>query len=183
MQVWDTLLGDTLTRVGSIDLSMAEKRFGAAAWAMHRVDLHSELLRLATSEDAGDSNPAILRLGTQVVSVSSEGSIALLDGSRHSADLIVAADGLHSNLRGTVLGEEIKAASPAGLSAFRFLIDTKVLNDDAKLASLLEAKGPGAAILIDIKETVRERHMMWYPCRKYALPLSSVPLRLCVLIV
>ena len=166
VQVWHTLLGNALRRASSIDLSTAEERFGASAWAVHRVDLHNELLRLATSEDTKGSKPAVLRLGAQVVSASTEGTITLLDGSRHTADLIVAADGLHSILKGTILGREIEGPSPAGLSAFRFLIDTSVLEHDANLAALLEAKGPGAAILIDTNETVSERHMMWYPCRE-----------------
>lgn len=167
LQKWDTLLGDTLKAVASIDLSMAEKVFGAPAWAIHRVDLHTELLRLATGDDRGGSKPATLRLGAPVAAASPEnGSVTLQDGSIHQADLIVAADGLHSVLREAVVGNEVKPPSPGGLSAFRFLIDTKILKEDSGLAATLEAKGPDTAILIDTKETVSERHMVWYPCRE-----------------
>lgn len=154
------MLGDSVKRVATLDLSMAEKKYGAACWAVHRVDLHNELLRLATSEDTTDSEPVTLRLGAQVVDASIDGSITLKDGSRHAADLIVAADGLHSVLRDTVLTHDTKAPSHSGLSSFRFLLDTKVLKDDAKLAQLLEARGPGYAILIDAKDTINERHMV-----------------------
>lgn len=143
------------------------------------MDLHNELLRLATSEDTTDSKPVHLRLGAQVVDASTDGSITLKDGSRHDADLVVAADGLHSVLRDTVLTHDTKAPSPSGLSAFRFLLDTKVLKEDAKLAQLLETEGPWVKMLIDPKENTSDRHMVWYPCRKWvahfsiALPSSS----------
>lgn len=97
---------------------------------------------------------------------SADGSITLKDGSCHTADLIVAADGLHSVLRKTVLTHDTKAPSPSGLSSFRFLIDTKLLKDDAKLAPLLEAR-KGFALMIDAQDKVNERHIVWYPCRKW----------------
>ena len=151
--------------MNSVDFSTAEEKFGASCWSVHRVDLHNELLRLATSEDAANSKPVTLRLGAQVVGGSPDGSITLKDGSRHTADLIVAADGLHSALRDVVLKDDTQAPSPSGLSAFRFLIDTKVLEDDPKFAPLLEAKGQGFTIIIDEKDKVNERHMVWYSCR------------------
>ena len=168
MLQWDTLLGESVERVASLDLRYAENRYGAACYAVHRVDLHNELLRLATSEDTTQLKPVTLRLGAHVVDASTDGSITLKDGSRHAADLIVAADGLHSVLRNTVLTQESKAPSHSGLSSFRFLLDTEVLQrDDIKLAKLLEARHPGYTILIDAKDTINERHMVWYPCRKW----------------
>ena len=154
-----------MKRVNNIDFSMAEEKFGASCWSVHRVDLHNELLRLATSEDAANSKPVTLRLGAQVVDGSPDGSITLKDGSRHTADLIIAADGLHSALRDVVLKDDIMAPSPSGLSSFRFLIDTKVLKSDPKFAPLLEAKGQGFTIIVDEQDKVNERHMVWYPCR------------------
>ena len=177
MLQWDTLLGDSIQRVASLDLSMAEERFGAACWAVHRVDLHNELLYLATRDDGTGSNPVTLRLGAQVVDASTHGSVTLKDGSRHDADLIVAADGLHSVLRNTVLTHDAKTPSLSGLSSFRFLLDTKVLKDDPKFGRVLEAKGPGFTILIDAKDTINERHIVWYPCREYVVHLSSALLR------
>ena len=159
------MLGESLKRVNSVDFSMAEEKYGTSCWSVHRVDFHNELLRLATSEDAASSKPVTLRLGAQVVDGSPDGSITLKDGSRHTADLIVAADGLHSALRDVVLKDDATPPSPTGLSAFRFLIDTKVLEDDPTFAPLLEAKGQGFSIIIDEKDKVNERHMVWYPCR------------------
>lgn len=184
--MWNTLLGDSLHQVASINLSHAEQRFGAAVWAVHRVDLHAELLRLATSKANGaggsgegaavngvsgatastGTKPAVLRLSAQVVGASAESEVVLADGSRHTADMVVAADGLHSVLREAVVGREGKAPEASGHSAFRFLIDTEAMREDKQMAAMLEKKGDGAAILIDQKETVGERHVMWYPCRE-----------------
>ena len=146
---------------------MAEERYGAPVYAVHRVDLHNELLHLAFSQDTTDSKPVILRLGAQVVDASTDGSITLKDGSRHAADLVVAADGLHSVLRDIVVSHDTKPPYPSGLSSFRLMLDTHVFKDDAKLAQLLEARGQGVAIIIDAKEKISERHMVWYPCREW----------------
>ena len=164
---WDVLLGESLKRVNSIDFRNAETKYGASAWSVHRVDLHNELLRLATSVDTANSKPVTLRLGAQVVDGSTDGSITLKDGSRHTADLIVAADGLHSALRNVVLPEDTQASSHSGLSAFRFLVDTKVLEDDPGCRRLLEARCPGFTLVIDENDKVNERHMVWYPCREW----------------
>ena len=45
-------------------------------------------------------------------------SVTLPDGQRHDADLIVAADGLHSVARKLVLGEEAPAVN-CGFAAYR----------------------------------------------------------------
>ena len=164
MMQWDTLLGSSLERVASVDFSMSVEKFGDSCWAVHRIDLHNELLRLATSKDTTKSNPVTLRLGAQVVDASTDGSITLKDGSRHTADLIVAADGLRSVLRDTVLTRDAKAPSPSGLSAFRFLVDTKMLKDNAKLVQILD-RDPGYVIVIDAEEKTVERHMVMYGCR------------------
>jgi salicylate hydroxylase len=133
-------------------------KFGAPFWTVHRVDLHNELLRLTSNLD--------IRLGAKVVVTDTEkGMIQLADGSTHFADLIVGADGLHSVLRGAVLGDEVAAKSTAsGMSAFRFMLPTKELENDDKFKELRRIKGNGNSVLADTTcET--ERHMIWYTCR------------------
>lgn len=156
-----------MKRVNSVDLSDAQERFGACSWSVHRVDLHNELLRLATSQDTTKLKPVTLRLGSQVVDASTDGSITLQDGSRHTADLLVAADGLRSVLRNTVVTHDIKAPSLSGLSAFRFLLDTNVLEDDANFVHFREARRPCFNLIVDEKDTINERHMVWYQCREW----------------
>jgi salicylate hydroxylase len=155
----------------TVDMSAAKERFGAEPWAIHRVDLHNELLRLATSTTESGI-PIKLHLSSEVVSASVEGKILLKDGSTQTADLVVAADGMKSVLREAVTQDPRPAAS-TGLSAFRLLIGTKQLESDEKLANLLKKVNGGANLLADPKETTKERHMMWYACRKYVI--STTP--------
>ena len=166
----NSLAGRDLARVGSIDLSTSEETFGSAAWTVHRVDLHSALLYLATATDIQDSKPATLRLNAQAVDSDIQGAVVLSDGSKYFADLIVAADGLHSALRWKVLAKDTAQLSPPRetvMSAFRFLVDTETLLDQPYLATVLESKGPkDAAMLIDLEDKMHERHMMWYPRRE-----------------
>lgn len=131
--------------------------------AVHRVDLHNEPLRLALDgEDA-----ASLRLGPKTNKVDDQkGVIELDDGSVHQADLIIAADGLHSFMRSAVLKQKSNP-SPTGLSAFRFLIPTDKMESDDALRELLKWKVQSSTIRADTTDTVNERHLVWYSCQGY----------------
>ena len=158
--------GHTLSPNAAVDMSKAEEMFGAKLWAVHRVDLHKELLRLATEEN-GTSRPAKLRLSSEVATAETDGTIVLKDGSVHKADLIVAADGLKSVLQ-KVVNKEAGPPTATGLSAFRFLLDTDTFKDDPKLLETLEKKGPSdVGSLQDTQDPKRTTYMIWYGCRKY----------------
>ncbi|KIW08533.1 uncharacterized protein PV09_01422 [Verruconis gallopava] len=162
LKFWNVLNGENMTLLSSIDLRAANERFGAEPWAVHRVDLHNELLRLATSSN-GPGTPVKLHLSSEVLRGSIDGVVFLKDGSTYSADLVVAADGLKSVLR-----EEVTSAQPiisTGMSAFRFLVDTHQIKENEKLAGLMPKLSGGANLIADVKETAKERHMMWYACR------------------
>ena len=164
---WDTVDGTTLDTIVSLDMSASEQRFGAPMVTIHRVDLHEELLRLALLEDS--KTPKVeLHLASKVVAADAEeGTVELADGTLHRADLIVAADGLHSVLKSIVLGDESLAGARTGLSAFRFLISAAELRQDPEIAKFLEWKCVGPTIMADTRETdpERERHMVWYECQ------------------
>ena len=164
---WETVDGMTLKQLSAVDFEHAQEKYGAPFMSIHRVDLHKELLRLALHAAEGEENGAVLRLASPVVDVNIEdGIIELEDRSKHEADLIVAADGLHSILRSAVLKREAKPIS-SGLSAFRFLVPTKKLEEDPAMANLLKWKVPlSATILADTTETVKERHAVWYECQE-----------------
>lgn len=164
MEAWSTVNGTTMEPLASVDMKMAEKAWGFPVYAVHRVSLHSELLRLATSE-SGSGKPIKIHLASGVKTAAKEGSITLEDGTVHSADLVVAADGLRSVARDVVAGKKVTPSSTS-LSAFRFLIDTEILKNDDSLASVLKKKGPGATLLADTKEVASERHIMWYACQE-----------------
>ena len=166
MKVWESVDGTTLKRLRALDFEQAEENYGAPFMAVHRVDLHKEFLRLALHDEGRGLAPVSLTLNAPVKGVSTqEGVVELQDGSKHGADLIVAADGLHSVVRSAALGYEARPTS-SGLSAFRFLISTKILQDDPGLSGLLEWKAPGATILADTADTVNERHAVWYDCQE-----------------
>ena len=166
MVIWETVDGITLKQLSAVDFEHAQEEYGAPFMSIHRVDLHKELLRLALHDAEGKGKDAVLRLGSPVVDVNFEhGIIELEDSSKHQADLIVAADGLHSILRSAALKREAKPI-PSGLSAFRFLVPTKTLEEDPAMRNLLKWKVPlSATILADTTETVKERHAVWYECQ------------------
>ncbi|MDI1490467.1 MAG: hypothetical protein OHK93_001670 [Ramalina farinacea] len=173
---WDTLDGATLTKLKSLDLANAEEHFGAPLVTMHRVDLHKELLRLASEPTSSGKRRVDLRLNSRVVRADAEkGTVELADGSVHTADLVVAADGLHSVVKEAVLGSQIPTPRDSGCSAFRFLIPTKQLTRDPELAMTVRDKCRGPTILADLTDGVVDRHIVWYDCQ--GLVVSCSPWR------
>ena len=171
LRLWETVDGISLANISTVDF--AEQGFGAVTVAVHRVDLHCELLRLVSKKYEGVKDSTV-QLGSRVVRASAEeGVVELEDGTRHRADLIVGADGLHSVLRDVALGDEATPPTPTGMSAFRFLLPTATMRSDPKLVELLNWKAKGATILADTQEKVRERHMVWYDCHEYDLETFS----------
>ena len=167
---WNSLAGRNLERVGSIDLSASEKTFGSAAWTLPGSTCILSCCTWQLPQNIQDSKPATLRLNAQVVDSDIQGAVVLSDGSKYFADLVVAADGLHSVLRRKVLTKgtaPLSLARETGMSAFRFSVDTETLLGQPHLATVLEGKGPkDAAILIYPEDKIHERHMVWYPCRE-----------------
>lgn len=156
--------GETLEQKAGMDVSQAERTYGAKLWAVHRVDLHRELLRLAM-DPASAGHPVSLRLSAEVASARPDGTVLLRDGKEYAADLVVAADGLKSRLKGVVTGEA-GAPSATGLSAFRFLLETEELRKDGRLEGVLERRGAGGVgSLQDLRDPGTVRFMIWYGCR------------------
>jgi 2-polyprenyl-6-methoxyphenol hydroxylase-like FAD-dependent oxidoreductase len=91
------------------------RRYGEHTWTMHRTDL-LEVLRAAVPEDA-------IKLGRRCTGVTQDAAGVTLTfsaGSPVRADVVVAADGIHSVLR-----EHVTTASPpreSGLCAWRSLV-------------------------------------------------------------
>jgi salicylate hydroxylase len=104
-------------RVNEIALRNNTK-YGADRIMWHRQDLHAFLKKTATT----GTDAATLRTSACVTHCNSEsGTIILENGEELVADLIVAADGIHSKLRTAVLGKEM-TAKPTGLSAYRLMM-------------------------------------------------------------
>lgn len=80
------------------DLTGTLAEFGAHWYLLHRVDLHSELLRLSQlPEGKGIGVPVKIRLGAEVIEATDieTATIQLRNGEEIKKDFIVAADGVH----------------------------------------------------------------------------------------
>ena len=162
LQGWETCHGTTLEPISCVKFDDAQERFGAPVWSVHRVDFHNELLRLALK----GSGAATLRLSAKVRTVDSRsGVVELDDGSSLYADLIVAADGVHSITRAVAMGGQM-VCSPSGMSASRFLLPTEVVRQNKELSRLLDRKGSTSTLFADTSDSLNERHMIWYGCRR-----------------
>ena len=120
---------------------IGEIQYGAPLYSAHRSDIHSALREAAISKD-GLGLPAELRLSSRVASYDADtGLVTLEDGMTDTADLIVAADGVHSEAATCINGFDCPAQGTES-TVVRFMIPTRVLLDDPLTAPLL-ARGSG----------------------------------------
>ncbi|KAH7175437.1 hypothetical protein EDB81DRAFT_4131 [Dactylonectria macrodidyma] len=129
------------------EMNLDKKQFGADRVMYHRQDLSSSLKNAATSTDL-PGNPAEIRTSCQVVGVDcEEGVVTLESGETVTGDVIIGADGIHSQVRTAVLGEERKAI-PTGISAYRMLIPTEKLDKLSAPKKLLDPLDPSTTMII-----------------------------------
>ncbi|KAL2829629.1 hypothetical protein BJY01DRAFT_240602 [Aspergillus pseudoustus] len=145
---WDD--GTQLTRFSINRDGRMEREYGYKYYHIHRKDLHRMLLETAQRRGA------IVKVNCGVVhyTTSSEGlpqAVVTQDGFRHSADLIIAADGCRSTLGRFVVGSEIKA-EPTGDSAYRALLTRQQVQDaELEIPELASGSvvwlGPGSHVV------------------------------------
>ncbi|KAF7289612.1 FAD/NAD(P)-binding domain-containing protein [Mycena chlorophos] len=102
------------------------------ALTCHRSDAHDELKRLAIGYGDDGFPPAEPHLGLDGYDPEAR---YLASGEVVSADVAIAADGVHSTIRKGILGETV-TANATGSSCFRCLFDTSALDDYPHLAWL-----------------------------------------------
>jgi salicylate hydroxylase len=162
--------GDTLEEKhvyppGSMD--RIEENLGFPYRAFHRVDLHNTL-RLMALTDNGKGMKINLKLGVKIVRVDVENAeIELDDASVWKGDLLIGADGVHSCVRKAALGfsketGEEEVSQDGGWDIFRWLLDTKVIEDDAELTALYR-QGRQTFVYPHEGKTYR---LVWYSCRE-----------------
>lgn len=132
--------------------------YGADRIIYHRRDLHALLLHAATTPSRPHA-PASIRLATRVTAADPHaGTVTLATGATLAADLVVAADGIRSALRGAVLGADV-AAVPTGLAAYRFVVPVRRLRGSAFAAKI----DPGAPFTSMVMGW--DRRLVMGPCR------------------
>ncbi len=133
---------------------------GRKQYFAHRVDLQQELVRIATV-DEGLGEPVKVIYNSPLTSYNPEaGCITLENGDVHTADLIVAADGVYSTAPSHVLGQEV-ISTFTGTSIVRFMLPTSNIKSDPETAPLVK----------DLMESAfyigpdRLRYILRYPVR------------------
>lgn len=122
-----------------VDLA-AKVEYGGDRMLYHRQDLH-DALKEAAIDPARAGPPAELLVRRRVMSCDCDaGSVVLEDGTvLDGFDLIVAADGVRSQLRQFVLGEEAKPI-PTGQSAYRMMIKASEFEGDSEISKFLDPR-------------------------------------------
>ncbi|KAF2728095.1 FAD/NAD(P)-binding domain-containing protein [Polyplosphaeria fusca] len=140
----------------SSDLAEQNKRWPHPWLLAHRVHLHSEFKRRATTEE-GKGKPVALRTSTRVKDVSGDGIVTLESGEQISADVVVGADGVHSRTRYAIPGSAGVNVFGSGKSAFRFLLSRQKALDDADTRKFAQNEGEMQIVM------GRDRRVVIYP--------------------
>ncbi|KAG6356320.1 hypothetical protein INS49_015708 [Diaporthe citri] len=145
-----------------------EKSIGGT---FYRPDLHQELRRVAESPPSssggggGDAPDLPCRLFeyTEVVSIEPEqGIVHLADGSQAGADLIIAADGVHSSAMTVILGEPSPALR-SSTTAVRAVIPVAKLQQNP--FGRVMAEVPGRSTFSVAPD--RKRYLLGYWCHGF----------------
>lgn len=152
--------GDSISKLGQYEFAGYEKAFGSPYFLAHRVDLHEALKYMATSSN-GPGKPTEIINGAQIVSYDAEaGIVNLANGPSLSADLVIAADGLHS-IASKFIGT-YRPAIPTDTMVVRFIIPTSILLADPVTKELIAGDGVCSIYTTSSKS----RWLVRYPCRE-----------------
>lgn len=117
------------TKVNEIPLK--EGKYDADRMMYHRQDLH-ECLKVVATSTTRPGPPATIKVSSKVISCDCDAAMVQLEsGEKLQADVVIAADGIHSTMRSFVLGETISPV-PTGLSAYRLIVANDILEKHAK---------------------------------------------------
>jgi salicylate hydroxylase len=153
--------GTTMQRLSTTHTDKAEyaPRPGITQYLAHRVDLTQALVDLATSADES-STPVEIVYNAHVTAYDAlQGSLTLANGEVHKADLVVAADGVHSCAPAHLLGHE--SVRHTGTSVVRWMLSTESLESDPETRSLLQ--DPKYATFWISAD--RQKYLIQYPLR------------------
>ncbi|KAL1641007.1 hypothetical protein SLS58_006449 [Diplodia intermedia] len=149
------------------------KHWQAEYYLVHRVDLHTALKHaaLCPTSPSNPGPPATLHTSRPVASISpSTATITFASSSDGngtgsttlSADLVVAADGIHSRARSAITGRHVPLFT-SGKCGFRWLAPTAALLADD--ATKIFAEEEGACVQVGGEGRNGEfRRIVFYPC-------------------
>ncbi|OJD39839.1 fad binding domain protein [Diplodia corticola] len=139
----------TVLRVAVDDEAERARSWQAGYWLVHRADLHAALRR---------------RAGCRVEGVDcAEAEVLWVAGGDDDAaatmraDVVVAADGVHSVVREAVVGRRVATRS-SGKCCYRWLMPYEALVDDEELRMFAEEPGVLTEVLGG------DRRIVFYPC-------------------
>ncbi|KAK8024613.1 FAD binding domain protein [Apiospora rasikravindrae] len=119
---------NSMIEVADMDL---RARYGTETLGQKRSDFRDELVRLATAP-SGSWGLRGSRLGSSMGmrwwGWSRRGVVVFSDGSKVKGDVVIVADGIHSRLRSTIVGEGCPQAQKTGLSAYRVAVSVEDAN-------------------------------------------------------
>lgn len=122
-----------------------------------RVDLHNALKFRAASTD-GPGHPVQIHTARTVAKIDCEtAAVTLADGTTVSGDLVVGADGVHSQTRTGVLGRETPLVTH-GICCYRCLLSVQDLLADPETSVF--AENPGVFVQV----SGQDRRICMYPC-------------------
>ncbi|PVH83437.1 FAD/NAD(P)-binding domain-containing protein [Cadophora sp. DSE1049] len=167
----------TFEKIFFADFRDAEETCGAKHHAMHRLDLHRELERLALLSGAEDSDARsqtnrngnatgsvkILK-GVTITRIDTENAeIEISDGRVFNGDLLIGADGLHSEVRAHATGKREEPID-TGWQIYRFLLPREKVMEDPVMR---EMKKENTRMIYEMPDEKAEStvRFVWYECR------------------
>ncbi|KAK2813654.1 hypothetical protein FQN50_000052 [Emmonsiellopsis sp. PD_5] len=145
----------------NVNLEDLVEKFGGRWQMILRPDLHNEIRRVALDKESDGPIPELI-LGAKVVDADiKSGTVMLEDGTTHSGDLIIGADGERSLIRDAIVNRPAELSKVYG-RAFRCLVPTEVLlADPATAPTMASRKGAWPYFSDDTNNTI----LGWFEAR------------------
>ncbi|MEM1151447.1 MAG: FAD-dependent monooxygenase [Pseudomonadota bacterium] len=110
-------------RTGDLIFSVSAGATGRKRWGQYHVNIQRPALQQILAKALDERSPGALRLGRETVGYTETETgvdVALSDGTAVAAPALIAADGIHSTLRKTIIGE--KKPDYTGHTALRAVV-------------------------------------------------------------
>ncbi|KAK2871696.1 hypothetical protein FQN49_002927 [Arthroderma sp. PD_2] len=130
---------ETLEIQKQFSVTDSVERWGGRWCLMLRPDIHNELKRLALMDDGATPTPELI-LGIKVAAVDIErGTVTLEDGTVHTGDLIIGADGERSLVQKAVSNSPSKLRE-SPVSIFRCIVPVEDMLSDPITREVYESR-------------------------------------------